>query len=469
MHHERLRSLSEQETSLVAAYIATFIAHCDCYPLQQPDGSYLTWYQPLESSLIARHLKGQITLGTYALDEQGIVSYRETSRRGGHLWLFTPPLPGLLARRFGQTLLARHDLPQGEPYANVHCYRNFLAEPGASSFELTLSFWFSPTTCSNQNAPSTVQALEFSMSKWEAGQRYEVALQWQNVGEGAPQWRYWDPSQPDRWVPVQTEVISRCLQGSTWHTLTLNGEIIDQAVHYQSFTLDGQMCPLDMSAPSVTEGVDDKLAIAVPLDGNSTGTPYDVFIDNVVFRRNAPVTPEILVTTSANLRSCASQRCSTLTGLSKGEVIPLVAINENGECINDNCVWYETDFFGSQAFIHSSVATISGSPLPQSEASCVETGERTIEFSFNVPDGYNAYIGSNGVGINPQNMRYGRLFTTITGPFERTLYINNGVYCTAAAIGSANESTAWKTMQDACTGKECKALNLPQDLASIGG
>jgi len=95
-------------------------------------------------------------------------------------------------------------LTGGAPYSNVHCYRNLLWQPG-TLFTLTLSFQFTPTTTYNHvGGPSIVQALEFSMSKWHQGQRYEFALQWQNVGSGAPQWRYWDPSQPDpnKWLPL---------------------------------------------------------------------------------------------------------------------------------------------------------------------------------------------------------------------------------------------------------------------------
>ncbi|MBZ0285209.1 MAG: hypothetical protein K8L97_31030 [Anaerolineae bacterium] len=103
--------------------------------------------EPLTYSHIERHLLGNITLGAYALDAQSrakwicldaddaadwaglqalsrsllrsrdqIVSYLEPSRRGGHLWLFTSPLPGSVARRFAKYLLLMHDLSQVEVY-----------------------------------------------------------------------------------------------------------------------------------------------------------------------------------------------------------------------------------------------------------------------------------------------------------------------------------------------------------------
>ncbi len=75
----------------------------------------------------------------------------------------------------------------GVPYSNVHCYCNLPPEPEATVFVLTLSFQYTPvTTFNNQGVPSIVQALEFTMNTWNQFQRYEFALQWQNVGEGAP-------------------------------------------------------------------------------------------------------------------------------------------------------------------------------------------------------------------------------------------------------------------------------------------
>lgn len=109
------------------------------YPLQLENGRYISIQRQLYPDLIAAHLKGFITIGTYALDrdskakwicldaddqlrwnklvglaqtlnEQDVTAYLEPSRRGGHLWLFTPPLSGTDARRFGKQLLADHKL-----------------------------------------------------------------------------------------------------------------------------------------------------------------------------------------------------------------------------------------------------------------------------------------------------------------------------------------------------------------------
>jgi hypothetical protein len=138
MGKERPRD-GEIDEGVIDAYAATFISRMDMYPLQLADGRYISIRKPLSLDLIMAHLKGTITLGAYALDQenrakwlcldaddrdqwsglwrmahvlhqQGVTPYLEPSRRGGHLWLFFSPLSGADVRRFGIQLLAGHDL-----------------------------------------------------------------------------------------------------------------------------------------------------------------------------------------------------------------------------------------------------------------------------------------------------------------------------------------------------------------------
>lgn len=139
------------------AYGATFIPRDDLYPLQLEDGTYIVVRRTLHPDLIAAHLKGLITIGAYALDPesranwlcfdaddadtwagvqdmaralsaQRVPAYLEPSRRGGHLWLFAPPLPGVEARRFGKQLLAEHGLEDIEMFPKQDALRT---GPGA--------------------------------------------------------------------------------------------------------------------------------------------------------------------------------------------------------------------------------------------------------------------------------------------------------------------------------------------------
>lgn len=173
----------------------------------------------------------------------------------------------------------------GEPYAALHCYRNLISEPSASSFVLSTFFRFTPTTCNNAGAPSVVQGLEFTISKWLGGMRWELAVQLENVassaGSAAPQWRWWDGH---AWVAM-TPTFSACLAADTWHYLRLAGSIVNGLVRYDQLLVDDEARALGMTAPPVASTDRDKLAVGFQLDANSTGSPYSLFADQVHFVR----------------------------------------------------------------------------------------------------------------------------------------------------------------------------------------
>jgi hypothetical protein len=113
-----------------------FVQRCDLYARQLDNGSYVCVREPLSLTHLLAHMKGQITLGTYILDQNSntrfivfdadddctfkclvymskvlakadMPSYLEESRRGGHVWLFfAHAMPGSKARAFGRGLLA---------------------------------------------------------------------------------------------------------------------------------------------------------------------------------------------------------------------------------------------------------------------------------------------------------------------------------------------------------------------------
>jgi hypothetical protein len=120
--------MQELPAGLVAGYASLFV-HCwEQYAVQQRDGSYWRVAEPLSLPLLAAHLAGHCTLGTYLLDEQstctfavfdadsedglaqlailsrelaqlGIPTLVEASRRGGHLWVhLVEPTPAALVR-----------------------------------------------------------------------------------------------------------------------------------------------------------------------------------------------------------------------------------------------------------------------------------------------------------------------------------------------------------------------------------
>jgi ribosomal 50S subunit-recycling heat shock protein len=178
----------------------------------------------------------------------------------------------------------RCGLTGGDPYSNIHCYRNLPADPDARFFTLELDFYLPETSFNNQGTPSRIQALEFTMNQWQGGKRYEWALQWMNVGLNGPQWRYWDPHQNERWVAT---TIQQALTVNQWHHLQMEGEIRSDQVYYRYFIIDGARHELNMSvAPASTSGDPDRLAVAVQADGNYAQDPYDLLIDKVNFHHH---------------------------------------------------------------------------------------------------------------------------------------------------------------------------------------
>jgi hypothetical protein len=138
-NHERLFELAE-------ILGQRFVLRRDLQARQLRDGRYVCLHHPLEERHLVAHLKGKLTLGAYLLDEkskgrflvidadrdedwrdirrlsaalagEGIASYLEPSRRGGHFWFFTSErVPGIQLRQFGQGLLNYHRLEGIEVY-----------------------------------------------------------------------------------------------------------------------------------------------------------------------------------------------------------------------------------------------------------------------------------------------------------------------------------------------------------------
>lgn len=158
-------------------------------------------------------------------------------------------------------------LISGQPYVGIHVYRNLLPADTATSFELSLSF--------NFPIARPIQALEFTMNTWVNNQRWEWALQWENIGGSSPPpWRLWAGS---AWQGIG---VTQQLSVNTWHKLHLKGDISHGHVHYINFSCDSTSVQLGQTfVPVSLQG--DKLAVAVQLDGDSHEDPYQVYLDQV--------------------------------------------------------------------------------------------------------------------------------------------------------------------------------------------
>jgi hypothetical protein len=135
----------EFSSELIKAYFQTFFSRTDLYAIQRYDGAYQSIKRPLREQLVRAHVAGDVTLGAYVLnrdsharwlcldadsdpawkalmqaaadlESQGVSTYRELSRRGGHLWLFFAPTPGETVREFGQGIMRAYELQEVELY-----------------------------------------------------------------------------------------------------------------------------------------------------------------------------------------------------------------------------------------------------------------------------------------------------------------------------------------------------------------
>ena len=138
--HKEIDILQNELEGLVDGLTDVFIQRSDLYPKQMDDGSYLCIHKPLNTKHLTQHMQGELTLGTYVLDENSMArfvvfdadddsemerlvtmtrilqvhnvpGYLERSRRGGHFWLFLSQLvTGKEARRFGKGLQSAYGL-----------------------------------------------------------------------------------------------------------------------------------------------------------------------------------------------------------------------------------------------------------------------------------------------------------------------------------------------------------------------
>lgn len=138
---------SEEEFARPAAVLAQrFIQRWDVRAEQLEDGRYVCIHEPLNVNHLYSHLRGEITLGTYVLNQEnqvrfvvldhdgedgwrdlltcgtmlagdGIPLYLEKSRRGGHLWVFfEEPIAGSKARAFAHAMAEKNHLEGFEIY-----------------------------------------------------------------------------------------------------------------------------------------------------------------------------------------------------------------------------------------------------------------------------------------------------------------------------------------------------------------
>lgn len=160
-----------------------------------------------------------------------------------------------------------------QPYGGLDAYDSpsFGTDDSALRYQLNYDFYFPNGT--------PIQALEFCMNNYFGGQHYQWAMQWDNIESGGPQWRLWGGY--DSGVNWQSVGVSAGnINAGTWHTLTIDGNIIGGQVHYLDFIIDGTTYSLTQYSfvPDASSG--SGLVATVQVDGDSNADPYQLYVDN---------------------------------------------------------------------------------------------------------------------------------------------------------------------------------------------
>jgi|SRR5215472_3020510 len=160
---------------------------------------------------------------------------------------------------------------RGNPsYMGADAYIRLGTDASARRYQVNYDFYFP--------SKSPIQALEFCMNNYFGGKRYQWAMQWENVGSGAPRWRLWNGR---TWQPVGVPASN--IKARTWYKLTIDGNIIKGHVHYLDFIVHRTTHSLSKYTFSPTPESGSGLVAAVQVDGDSRADPYQLYLDNSHF------------------------------------------------------------------------------------------------------------------------------------------------------------------------------------------
>jgi hypothetical protein len=159
----------------------------------------------------------------------------------------------------------------GNPsYMGAYAYIKLGTDDAATRYQINYDFYVTNKT--------PIQALEFPMNNYIQNTRYQWAMQWEQIGSGAPQWRLWNGT---AWQAIG--VPDSNINVGTWYHLTIDGDIVNGKVHYMDFIIHGVTHSLTQYSFSPTSGAGDGLIAAMQVDGDSHADPYKVYLDNAHF------------------------------------------------------------------------------------------------------------------------------------------------------------------------------------------
>jgi hypothetical protein len=154
-----------------------------------------------------------------------------------------------------------------KPYANALWWKQVGANSAAHNFTYDLYFYI--------KNPSVAQALEFDVNQSVGGHKYIFGTQCNIKGTGT--WDVW--SVKTRWM--STGIPCHAPAAYTWHHLTWQFQrTSNNQVKFISVTLDGATHYVNRLYAPQSSGVNE-LNAAFQMDGNSSMTSYQVWLDKV--------------------------------------------------------------------------------------------------------------------------------------------------------------------------------------------
>jgi hypothetical protein len=164
---------------------------------------------------------------------------------------------------------ARFNLSGGTPYSNALWWKQLTPSGGSHNFQY--DFWVYLT---NSSAP---QALEFDVNQSVNGKKFifgtECDFKYTHV------WNIWD-SYHATWVPTGVGCVP--FQAYSWNhfILELQRTASDQ-VFFVDVVINGQRYYFNRTFQPKYNVNASELNVAVQLDGNSTQTPYSIWVDKI--------------------------------------------------------------------------------------------------------------------------------------------------------------------------------------------
>ncbi len=161
---------------------------------------------------------------------------------------------------------SQFNLSGSHSYSDALWWKQLGANSGASNFKYDVYFYI--------KNPNAAQALEFDVNQSIGGKKYIFGTECSIKSTGT--WHVWSSSA--KWQ--NTGIPCHAPTAYAWHHLVEQFQRVNGMVKFVSITLDGKTSYVNRSYAPQGSSVQE-LNVAFQMDGNSSMTPYSVWLDKV--------------------------------------------------------------------------------------------------------------------------------------------------------------------------------------------